>query len=115
MINALQEQLLKAGLATEDQAKKPKPPPRKKYSAKPKRKPAAKPRPKTRKPASDLEAAYRARSRAEKEEQQKKSRLAAQRKANRNKIKKLIATSALKLTEDGVLYQFVVGKNIKKI
>ncbi|HHJ18520.1 MAG TPA: DUF2058 domain-containing protein [Gammaproteobacteria bacterium] len=117
MINALQEQLLKAGLATEDQARKPRPPQTKKYSSRPKRKPSAKPRPKQKpqKQTSDLEAAYRARRRAEKAEAEAKSRQAAERKANRNKVKKLIAGHALKLDEDGVLYQFVVGKNIKKV
>ncbi len=121
MKNALQEQLLKAGLATEEQltrATSPKrKPPRKQGkgaggSANRQRQKGA------RKPgnqSSDLARAYAARQQAEREEAARKKRLKAQRKANRAKIRQLTLDNCLNVDDAELPFQFMVGTNIKNI
>lgn len=118
MKNALQEQLLKAGLATEDQMRKP---------ARQKSKPPAKNRkkPARKKPAAaavskddsniDLRAAYAERRRDEQRAEEEARAQAALRKANKLKVNKLIESSAQDTTGGTISYQFLVGKNIKKL
>lgn len=117
MRNALQEQLLKAGLATEEQLEKaqqarqrPRPKARKKPKSRPRPKPAAR-----QGTAPDLKAAWDARQKAEQEEAAEKARLKARRKANRKKIRKLIANNTLNIEEAEIGYQFIIGSNIKKV
>ncbi len=119
MKNALQEQLLKAGLATEDQLAKPKPARRKPRQQKG-RKGGGKPgRPqqtgKARRDDSDLARAWAARQKAEREEAERKKQLKAQRKANRAKIRQLTLDNCLNSDEAEIPFQFMVGSNIKNI
>jgi len=112
--NALQDQLLKAGLATEDQLKKAtrktrRPP--KNITQKPK-KPAPK---KANKGSDDLKRAYEARKKMELNEKLNREKLAAQRKANRKKIRALITDNTLNKPDSEISYRFVVGKNIKNV
>lgn len=116
MKNALQEQLLKAGLATEDQVRK--------AVKKPRRPPVNRPaKPKNRKPekkrsdnhGSDLKRAYDARKNLENQEKQQKEKLAAQRKANRKKIRVLIADNTLNKPDAEISYRFIVGSSIKNV
>ena len=115
MKNALQEQLLKAGLATEDQLAKPRQN-RRKQSRPQNRKPAGKPK---RKPKpqddSDLARAWAARQKAEREEAARKKRIKAQRKANRAKIRQLTLDNCLNADDAEIPFQFMVGSNIKNI
>ena len=114
MKNALQDQLLKAGLATEDQLKKavakPHRPPKNK--AKHAKKPARK---KPNKGSDDLRRAYDARKKLELDEKRNKERLAAQRKANRKKIRLLITSNTLNKPDAEISYRFIVGQNIKNV
>ncbi|HFD87735.1 MAG TPA: DUF2058 family protein [Gammaproteobacteria bacterium] len=120
MKNALQEQLLKAGLATEDQMIKPRKKPGKPAS-RPARKPRGKPnQPGKKRPArpssqSDLAAAYAARQRAEKEEAEQKRRAKAKKKANRSKIRQITLEHCKNVAEAEIPFQFMVGSNIKKV
>jgi len=120
MKNALQEQLLKAGLATEDQLAKPKPGRRKPRGEKGRRNDRPK-RPrdgatgKPRRDDSDLARAWAARQRAEREEAERKKRLKAQRKANRAKIRQLTLDNCLNSDTAEIPFQFMVGNNIKNI
>ncbi|MGF1547829.1 MAG: DUF2058 family protein [Thiotrichales bacterium] len=135
MKNALQEQLLKAGLITQEQleqaAAKPRPkdssrpaqqrsqaksPPNPRKQAKPAPRPAA-PRPVVAppRPADDLKAAYAAKAKAEQEEAQRKAELAALRKANKPKLATLIQAHTLNAADADVPFQFQVGTNIKRI
>lgn len=117
MKNALQEQLLKAGLATEDQMKKPVRPKRKPKQGgknKPANKPATSPKSGSTEDV-DLKAAYAQRRKQEQKEEGEKRRAAAQKKANKEKVNKLIESTMLNTDGGTVAYQFVVGKNIKKI
>ena len=100
--NALQEQLLKAGLANEKQLQSAHKKNKSKKTGKPKQR-------------DDLAAAYRARSRAEKQEQQEKARLAALKKANQKKIQQLIKSNTLNDENADFDYQFMAGTTIKKI
>ncbi len=120
MKNALQEQLLKAGLATEEQLQRSqqqkrrppqgKPKPRKGKSGSGNRARSKKP------PArSDLAEAYAARIRAEKEEAAQKKRAKALRKANRAKIRQLILDNCLNDPKADIPFQFMVGTNIKNV
>lgn len=119
MKNALQEQLLKAGLATEEQltraASKKRKPPRKSGSGanagRQRHKTARKPDARN----SDLAKAYAARQKAEREEAARKKRIKAQRKANRAKIRQLILDNCLNVTDAEIPFQFMVGTNIKNI
>jgi uncharacterized protein YaiL (DUF2058 family) len=112
--NALQEQLLKAGLATEDQLKKatakPRRPPKNKtkHSKKPARK-------KPSNSSDDLKRAYDARKKLEVDEKRNKEKLAAQRKANRKKIRVLITNNTLNKPDAEISYRFIVGQNIKNV
>ncbi len=100
--NALQEQLLKAGLADEKQLQKAHRKNHSKKTGKPKQR-------------DDLAAAYAARRKAEREEQKEKARLAAQKKSNQKKITKLIRENLLNDDNAELGYQFTAGKTIKKI
>lgn len=100
--NALQEQLLKAGLANEKQL----------HSAHKKNKSRKTGKPKQR---QDLAAAYRARSQAERKEQQEQARLAALKKANQKKVQQLIKTNTLNIEDAEIGYQFTAGTTVKKI
>jgi len=100
--NALQEQLLKAGLANEKQLHKAHKKNKSRRTGKPKQR-------------DDLAAAYAARNKAERKEQQEKARLAALKKANQNKIIQLIKNNTLNDDKAGLGYQFTAGTNIKKI
>ena len=121
MKNALQEQLLKAGLATEEQLTRAKSgkrkPPRQTRKGS-----GGNPRPSrqksNRKPASehsDLAKAYAARQQAEREEAERKKRIKAQRKANRAKIRQLTLDNCLNVADADIPFQFMVGTNIKNI
>ena len=100
--NALQEQLLKAGLADEKQLQSAHKKNKSKKTGKPKQR-------------DDLAAAYRARSRVEKQEQQEKARQAALKNANQKKIQQLIKSNTLNDENADFDYQFTAGTTIKKI
>jgi uncharacterized protein YaiL (DUF2058 family) len=116
MKNALQEQLLKAGLATEEQLKKarkkPRRPPAGKTTKYAKSKPAKK-RPEQK--SSDLKKAYDARVKQEVDEKRQREKLAAQRKANRKKIRTLITSNTLNKASAETSYRFKIGQNIKNV
>jgi uncharacterized protein YaiL (DUF2058 family) len=120
MKNALQEQLLKAGLATEDQLAKAKrgqrrPPGNKgRKGGRPKR-PRDAANSKPRHDDSDLARAWAARQQAEREEAARKKQLKAQRKANRAKIRQLLLDNCLNSDTADIPFQFMVGTNIKNI
>ncbi len=114
MKNALQDQLLKAGLATEDQLKKATTKPRRP----PKHKPKAHKKPTRKKPNQgndDLRRAYDARKKQEVDEKRNKEKLAAQRKANRKKVRVLITENTLNKPDAEISYRFIVGQNIKNV
>ncbi len=110
MKNALQEQLLKAGLATEKQINKA-------NAAKKKSKKQAPRKPKNQRnqAKSDLAAAYAARKKAEAAEHAEKQRLAALKKANKATIDALIRDNTLNKDKAEIPYQFLVGTTIKKV
>ncbi|MGV6859938.1 MAG: DUF2058 domain-containing protein [bacterium] len=110
MKNALQEQLLKAGLATEKQINKA-------NAAKKKGKKQAprKPKNQRKQEQSDLAAAYSARKKAEAAEHAEKQRLAALKKANKATIDALIRDNTLNKDKAELPYQFLVGTTIKKV
>lgn len=126
MTNALQDQLLKAGLATKEQVEKANQPRRR---HKPNKKQSSKnqPRKKHRQPRSaqpaqkkpvdgmDLKDAFAARRREEQQEAAQKKAENARRKANKEKINQLIKKSALDTKSGDYEYQFIVGSSIKKI
>lgn len=133
MNNALQDQLLKAGLITQEQVQqakesRPKPAQRKKPPRKPQNKPANK-RVKTRKPAPaqidpgdeavNLAAAFAARAAQERREKEQAERArreaAAKRKAIKAKIKKLINENTLNEQTAELAYNFVVGDKVKRV
>jgi uncharacterized protein YaiL (DUF2058 family) len=115
MKNALQDQLLKAGLATEEQFKKasakPRRPPPKNKNKKPKKTTNKKPHNHN----SDLKRAYDARKKLEAAEKHKKEQLAAQRKANRRKIRLLVSNNTLNKPDAEISYRFIIGQNIKNV
>lgn len=117
MKNALQEQLLKAGLATEDQLARPKPNRRKKSQQRQRKKPASGGSRDNRRPRddSDLARAWAARQKAEREEAERRKRLKAQRKANRARIRQLTLDNCLNADDADIPFQFMVGSNIKNI
>ena len=100
--NALQEQLLKAGLANEKQLQTAHKKNKSKKTGKPKQR-------------HDLAAAYRARTQVERQEQQEKARLAALKKANQKKIQQLITDNTLNAENAEIGYQFTAGTTVKKI
>jgi uncharacterized protein YaiL (DUF2058 family) len=107
MKNALQEQLLKAGLAREEQLQS------REKKSKVKRKP--KPAHQASRPAPDLAAAYAARQRAEQAEKQEQERLAALKKANRQAVEKLIRDHLQNDETAEEKYQFLAGDNVKHL
>ncbi len=115
MKNALQEQLLKAGLATEAQISKANRP-KKRPQRKPRRSPKAAPKPALDASGEiDLKAAFEARRAEERREAARKKAEAAQRKKNREKVNRLIQENRLDNRDGDVEYQFMVGSTIKKI
>lgn len=111
MKNALQEQLLKAGLATEKQVNKANAEKNKQKKKAPK-KPKAE---RNKSEQSDLAAAYSARRKQEQKEHAEAQRLAAQKKANRAVIKQLVKENTLNVKDAQESFQFVIGSNVKKI
>jgi len=123
-MSSIRDQLLKAGLVTEEQVKqaetKPKPAskrtkPRQNNNTKPKAK-AAKPKPKKRE-LSDLERFYQERDssdKAEQEEQARQRKEAARiRKQKRAKIGALIRDNMQNDETAEIRYNFVVGSSVK--
>ncbi|UOG93114.1 MAG: DUF2058 domain-containing protein [Candidatus Thiothrix sulfatifontis] len=135
MAHSLRDQLLKAGLVTEEQLEKanqPKPAPRQQSQPRnqaPRRdnrpavpvekppRPAIKaPRP-TPKEKSDLEQFYAARAKTEREEreqaEQRQREIAARRKQTREQVAALISANLQNVDDADIRYNFVVGENIK--
>ncbi len=110
MKNALQEQLLKAGLATEKQINKANA-----AINKGKKQAPRKPKNQRGKQESDLAKAYTARQKVEKEEHAEKQRLAAQKKAHKALIDALIRDNTQNRKEADIAHQFLVGSNIKRV
>lgn len=136
MKNALQEQLLKAGLITQEQleqSNRPQPRPKAQPETRPRpqgakqRSPEQRPHGKPGEAASqrrpsvpqksevDLKAAYAAKVKAEQEAAQREAELAATRKANKQKLTALIEQNTLNTPEAEFPYQFQVGTTIKKV
>ncbi len=118
MTNALQEQLLKAGLATKEQIEKANQPrrPRKHHKKSHPKKPRnVKPTHKKVSDGIDLKDAFAARRREEQKEVAQKKTDNARRKANKEKINQLIKKNAIDTKGGEIEYQFIVGSSIKKI
>lgn len=122
MKNALQEQLLKAGLATEEQlarSKKPKAKRRPDKKAPVQNKPLRNKRRgvanKRSQEESDLAKAWAARRKAEREEAAEKKRLKQMRKANRAKVRQLVLNNCQNAEGAEIPFQFLVGSNIKNV
>ena len=119
MKNVLQEQLLKAGLVTEDDVDKANRPARKR-PPRGGRKPVERSRGKAAPPKAsqeeiDLRKAYAARRAEEKREAARKKAEDEQRRKNRQKVNALIRDNALDHSQGDVEYQFLIGSTIKKI
>lgn len=125
MANSLQEQLLKAGLITQqhmEKAKQPKPKPPEKPTNQNKPKPAQpahtqpRPTPKPRQP-SDLEQFYKERAQLERSERETAERAAreraARKKQTREQVRTLLATHMQNVDDADIRYNFVIGDNIK--
>ena len=123
-MSSLRDQLLKAGLVTEEQVKKSETKPIKKQPKKAthttKNTPvngAAKQRTKPKKEVSELEQFYRERAKAENQERQqaeKEKQAAQQLKKERNaKITKLVSDNTLNEADPSERYNFVVGTSVK--
>ena len=116
-MSSLSDQLLKAGLVTEEQVKK--------AAEKPKKKPfKAKKRPVKKKPIkknepSDLAQFYAERKNLENKEKQQEAQRKKEatriKKENKQKIDKLIAANMLNDDEAEIRYNFVVGTSIKYV
>ena len=127
MADSLRDQLLKAGLVTEEQVKaaetRPKGPRPQGKRGKAKPKGAKAKRAETGSAAarseSDLEAAYRARARQERAEreaaEQAKREAARLKKENQAKIKALIGQHTLNADNADIAYNFVVGGKVKQV
>ena len=117
-MNSLSDQLLKAGLVTEEQVKKASEKPKRRKPVKKifNKKPVNK-KPKTKKEPSDLAQFYQERSRAENKEKQatalKKKELARIKKETNRKINKLISDNLLNDDLAEIRYNFIVGTTIK--
>ena len=121
-MSSLRDQLLKAGLVTEDQVKKAETKPKRNNHKKAVNKPntrnqqSTKPS-KPKKELSDLEKFYRERSSAENKERQqakKEKEIAAQLKKERGaKISKLVNENTLNVENATERYNFVVGTTVK--
>ncbi len=136
MANSFQEQLLKAGLVTQEQIEKanqPKPKPveknpnKNRNTAKPRPnpvpRPQANPQPvkaaKPPKPQSDLEQFYKERAQLERNEREETERLAreraARKKQTREQVHALIQGHVQNVDDAEIRYNFVVGDNIKYV
>lgn len=136
MANSFQEQLLKAGLVTQEQIEKanqPKPKPVEKIPNKnrntaksrpnPVPRPQANPQPvkaaKPPKPQSDLEQFYKERAQLERNEREETERLAreraARKKQTREQVHALIQGHVQNVDDAEIRYNFVVGDNIKYV
>ncbi|QTR50489.1 DUF2058 family protein [Candidatus Thiothrix anitrata] len=136
MANSFQEQLLKAGLVTQEQIEKanqPKPKPvektpnKNRNTAKPRPNPV--PRPQTNpqpvkaakppKSQSDLEQFYKERAQLERNEREETERLAreraARKKQTREQVHALIQGHVQNVDDAEIRYNFVVGDNIKYV
>lgn len=123
-MSSLSDQLLKAGLVTEDQVKKAaeKPKAKKKFvgnkhhSTK-KKKPVSAKTPKSKREVSDLEQFYKERSTLERNEKQeairKKKEAERIKKETNDKINKLITANLKNDEAADIRYNFVVGTTIK--
>lgn len=111
MKNALQEQLLKAGLATEKQINKANADRKRSKKQTPKKAKAER----NKEQKSDLANAYEARRKQEQKEHAEAQRLAAQRKANRAQVRQLVKENTLNKEQGEEAFQFVVGSNVKKV
>ncbi|MGV6816258.1 MAG: DUF2058 family protein [Thiotrichales bacterium] len=114
MKNILQEQLMKAGLVTEEQVKAANRKPEKR-SKKPAKQAPRKTVKAQQKKKDNLAAAYAARARQEKQEEAEKQNLARERKQNRARLRELVLKNKLNDPTAEVAYQFVVGSNVKKV
>ena len=123
-MSSLSDQLLKAGLVTEDQVKKaaekPKPKPKKKFTGNrhtPKRNHKPAPSQKPKREVSDLEQFYKERSALERNEKQeairKKKEADKIKKETNDKINKLITDNLKNDDAADIRYNFVVGTTIK--
>lgn len=126
MAGSLRDQLLQAGLVTEEQVTKAETEkknrhkkrfqPQKNHHNKSQKNQA--PKKKKKAPASDLAKFYQQRHNQERKEKQEidkeKQEAAKQKKERRQKVGRIIRRHALKVTEEGeIRYNFVVGTNIK--
>lgn len=122
MASSLKDQLLQAGLVTEEQVvesekkKKHKPTKRKTLSNRKKPTKTAK---KPKRPESDLEKFYKERAKSDRQEKQEQDRIkkeqAALKKERNKKVKALIDKHQI-ANEDGTIrYNFMIGKTIKYI
>lgn len=118
-MSSLRDQLLKAGLVTEDQVKKSEMKPKRTATRKPNNQ-SAKRKPTQNKPKrelSDLEKFYRERSTAENKERQEAKKAkeeAARLKKERNiKISKIINENTLNTDDANERYNFVIGTAVK--
>lgn len=122
MASSLKDQLLQAGLVTEEQIvesekkKKYKPTKQKIQSNRKKPHKDAK---KTKRQESDLEKFYKERAKTERQEKQEQDRLkkeqAAQKKERNKKVKSLIEKNLIPNDDGTIRYNFVIGKTIKYI
>lgn len=122
MASSLKDQLLQAGLVTEEQIvesekkKQHKPAKRKSNSIRKKTNNAAK---KTKRSESDLEKFYKERAKSERQEKQEQDRLkkeqAALKKERKRKVKALIEKNQISSDDGAIRYNFMVGKTIKYI
>ena len=114
-MSSLSDQLLKAGLVTQEQVKKAKEKPKPKKRQPPKKTVAKKARPK--KEPSDLAQFYGERAKLERqekqEEKQKKQEAARLKKEMNKKINQLISENLLNDDEAEIRFNFVVGTSIK--
>ena len=125
MSSSLKDQLLKAGLVTEEQVADSEKKPAKKGFNKNKRpknqepkKPNRPSKPKISKEKTDLEKFYAERDKQDRQEKQaeqkRQQEQAALKKERKAKVKKLIEESQLPLEdEEGIRYNFVVGTTVK--
>jgi len=116
-MSTLSDQLLKAGLVTEEQVKKAsEKPPKKSFKA---AKKSIKKKPKKQAEPSDLAQFYAQRKQLENKEKQqaaqRKKEAARIKKENKQKIDKLIAANLLNDAEAEIRYNFVVGTTIKYV
>lgn len=119
MANSLQEQLLKAGLITQqhmEKAKQPKPKSPEKPTNQNKPKPTRPAQTQPRQP-SDLEQFYKERARLERSEREAAERAAreraARKKQTREQVRTLLTAHMQNVDDADIRYNFIVGNNIK--